>query len=105
MIDDPRRQPPWIAWHKLDGRPIHHTLGRRLLADAGHDDATLRDMGDSPVGTGKRLHPQAPAASPIDTVAPAGHRHPSDRAATHAGPLMKASAQRPPAARYCSTTA
>ena len=43
VIDHPDRQPPWIPWHKLDRRPIHHTVGRRLLGDADHEDVPLRD--------------------------------------------------------------
>jgi len=54
VIDNPDR-PPWIPWHKLDGRPIHWSEGRRLLAAAGHPDAELPDMGTERTDSA-RLH-------------------------------------------------
>lgn len=55
VIDDPGR-PAWIPSHKLDGRAIHWSEGRRLLAAAGHPDAALPDMGSEHVDTSARLH-------------------------------------------------
>lgn len=47
VIASPGRT-PFIAWCKVDGRPMHITIGKRLLAEAGHEDAALDAVGEHP---------------------------------------------------------
>jgi hypothetical protein len=40
------REPHSVDRFRLDGQPVHHSIGARLLAASGHPDAALRMPSD-----------------------------------------------------------